>query len=232
MTLHLSQPPAGALNAVRSALAPGAALPPSAAAVLRHSAGRPEPLLALPVHTLRGPAPRLAEADCTGWRFLLRAAHPPAAGPQCPHESCDAAAAADARPGQHRPEQHRPLTTGEFTEDGLEQVVAAAEVAAGADGPVFSHLSAGPFLDSTVRALRQAWQLVHLSPARYEPRLLPLPEHYASALWLHGELPGEDLLIPLAPAPLGVAAHQVLPAAELLARLANAPAARPTALIG
>jgi len=111
-------------------------------------------------------------------------------------------------------------------------VVAAAEVAAGADGPVFSHLNAGPYLDSTVRALRQAWQLVHPSPARYEPRLLSLPEHYASALWLHSALPGEDLLIPLAPAPLGVAAHQVLPAAELLARLANAPAARPTALIG
>ncbi|KDN81406.1 hypothetical protein [Kitasatospora cheerisanensis] len=229
MTLHLSQPPAGALNAVRSALAPGAALPPSAAAVLRHSAGRPEPLLALPVHALRGPAPRLAEAECTGWRFLLRAARPAAAGPHCPHESCDAAGAAGAA-ADVRPE--RPLMTGEFTEDGLEQVVAAAEVAAGADGPVFSHLSAGPFLDSTVRALRQAWQLVHLSPARYEPRLLPLPEHYASALWLHGELPAEDLLIPLAPAPLGVAAHQVLPAAELLARLANAPAARPTALIG
>lgn len=222
MTLHLSQPPAGALRAVCSALAPEAALPPSAAAVLRHSADRPEPLLALPVHALRGPEPRLAGADCIGWRFLL-AAGPDAAGPPCLHGDCDVAGGRA---------EHRPLVTGEFTEDGLEQVVAAAEVAAGADGPVFSHLNAGPYLDSTVRALRQAWQLVHPSPARYEPRLLSLPEHYASALWLHSALPGEDLLIPLAPAPLGVAAHQVLPAAELLARLANAPAARPTALIG
>ncbi|WP_073808535.1 hypothetical protein [Kitasatospora sp. CB01950] len=227
MTLHLSQPPAGALHAVRSALAPGAALPPSAAAVLRHSADRPEPLLALPVHALRGPEPRLAGAECIGWRFLLRACLPEAAGPQCPHGGgCDGAVGARAE------RTERPLVTGEFSEDGLEQVVAAAEVAAGADGPVFSHLAAGPYLDSTVRALRQAWQLVHLSPARYEPRLLSLPEHYASALWLHGALPGEDLLIPLAPAPVGVAAHQVLSAAELLARLANAPAARATALIG
>ncbi|MGX4734391.1 hypothetical protein [Kitasatospora griseola] len=227
MTLHLSQPPAGALHAVRSALAPGAALPPSAAAVLRHSADRPEPLLALPVHALRGPAPRLADADCIGWRFLLCAARPDAAGPPCPHGDCDGAGgAAHGRP------EHRPLVTGEFTEDGLEHVVAAAEVAAGADGPVFSHLTAGPYLDSTVRALRQAWQLVHPSPVHYEPRLLSLPEHYASALWLHSALPGEDLLIPLAPAPLGMAAHQVLSAAELPVRLANAPAARPTALIG
>ncbi|MFF0387153.1 hypothetical protein ACFYS8_00500 [Kitasatospora sp. NPDC004615] len=232
MTLHLSQPPAGALHAVHSALAPGAALPPSAAAVLRHSEGRPEPLLALPVHALRGPAPQLAGADCIGWRFLLRAARADAALPHCPHGDCDGASGqAGGRAAGGRAE-HRPLAVGEFTEDGLEQVTAAAEVAVGANGPAFSHLTAGPYLDSTVRALRQAWQLVHPSPARYEPRLLSLPEHYASALWLHSALPGEDLLIPLAPAPLGVAAHQVFPAAELLARLANAPAARPTALIG
>ncbi|MGW4379506.1 hypothetical protein [Kitasatospora sp. NPDC004531] len=226
MTLHLSQPPVGALDAVRSALAPGAALPPSATAVLRHSAGRPEPLLALPVHALRGPERRLAGAECVGWRFLLRACPAQAAPSGCPHGDCDGAGG--ALPAR----EQRPLATGEFSEDGLEQVVAAAEVAAGADGPVFSHLAAGPFLDSTVRALRQAWQLVHPSPARYEPRLLSLPEHYASVLWLHSALPGEDLLIPLAPAPVGVAAHQVLSAAELLARLAHAPAARPTALIG
>ncbi|QKW23112.1 hypothetical protein HUT16_32075 [Kitasatospora sp. NA04385] len=230
MTLHLPQPPAGAMRAALRALAPETELPPSSAAVLRHSAGRARPLLALPVHALGGPAPsgpasRLAGAECTGWRFLLRDTSPERAAPApCGHGGCAGADTGGA--------EHPPLTVGEFTEDGLDGVVAAAEVVDGPDGPVFSHLSAGPFLDSTVRALRQAWQLTHGAPVRYEPRLLPLPEHYASALWLHGGRPGEDLLIPLAPAPLGVAAHQALPAAELLARLERSPAARATALIG
>ncbi|ROR33871.1 hypothetical protein [Kitasatospora cineracea] len=228
MTLHLSQPPAGALRAALSALAPEAALSPPSAAVLRRGAGRPRPLLALPVHALRGPAPRLAGADCTGWRFLLSGGGPEDAAPApCGHDGCTGGSrSADGGP------EYGPLAVGEFTEDGLDGVVASAEVVNGPDGPVFSHLSAGPFLDSTVRALRQAWQLTHGTPVRYEPRLLPLPEHYASALWLHGGQPGEDLLIPLAPSPLGVAAHQALPAAELLARLERSPAARPTALIG
>ncbi|MFJ4675083.1 MULTISPECIES: hypothetical protein [unclassified Kitasatospora] len=229
MTLHLPQPPAGALRAALSALAPAEAAAPPWAAVPPRGAGRLRPLLALPVHTLHGPAPRLAGADRTGWRFLLSASTADDAAPApCGHGGCTAGAA----DGGDRRAERGSLTVGEFTEDGLEEVVAAAEVVDGADGPVFSHLSAGPFLDSTVRALSQAWQLTHGTPVRYEPRLLPLPEHYASALWLHGGQPGEDLLIPLAPAPLGVAAHQALPAAELLARLERSPAARPTALIG
>ncbi|MFF4341064.1 hypothetical protein ACFY00_14145 [Kitasatospora sp. NPDC001540] len=239
MTLHLSQPPAGALRAVLRALAPEAELPPSSASVLRHSVDRPRPLLALPVHALHGPAPRLAGADCTGWRFLLSETAPGEAAPTAPapcgHGDCAAGAGrpgaqAPGAPGAAEPRGERgreraPLTVGEFTEDGLDGVVAAAEVVDGPAGPAFSHLTAGPFLDSTVRALRQAWQLTHGTPGRYEPRLLSLPEHYASALWLHGAQPGEDLLVPLAPAPLGVAAHQVLPAAELLARLERSPAA-------
>ncbi|MFC8722192.1 hypothetical protein [Kitasatospora sp. NPDC057198] len=261
MTLHLSQPPAGALRAVLSALGPEAELSPSSASVLRHSAGRPRPLLALPVHALHGPAPRLAGAECTGWRFLLSESSPGAGAPgggapegstsggdasggnaatPCGHSGCTGGGGGGGADGGA---QEAPLTVGEFSEDGLDGVVAAAEVVNGPDGPAFSHLSAGPFLDSTVRALRQAWQLAHGTPGRYEPRLLSLPEHYASALWLHGGQPGEDLLIPLAPAPLGVAAHQALPAAELLARLERSPAARagagravtaaqPSALIG
>ncbi|BAJ32550.1 MULTISPECIES: hypothetical protein [Kitasatospora] len=227
MTLHLSPPPAGALRAVLSALASGAALPPPATA----GPGRPRPLLALPVHALRGPAPRLAGAECTGWRFLLSERADPAAPAPCGHGGCGANGA-NGGGGGDEAREYGPLAVGEFTADGLDGVIAAAEVVNGPDGPVFSHLSAGPFLDSTVRALREAWQLARGGPTRYQPRLLPLPEHYASALWLHGGRPGDDLLIPLAPAPLGVAAHQALPAAELLARLERSPAARATALIG
>ncbi|MFJ5234123.1 hypothetical protein ACIQBJ_29980 [Kitasatospora sp. NPDC088391] len=224
MTLHLPQPPAGAQHAVLAALVPEGGLPPSAAAVLRLGAGRPRPLLALPVHVLRGGAgARPAGAERTGWRFLLRRDEstspsvrpaPPAGAPG----AVDVVELADGADG--------------FDPAGLDEVVAAAEVVEGPGGPVFSHVTAGPYLDSTVRALRQARQLSHGAAGRFEPRLLSLPEHYASALWLRSALPGEDLMIPLAPAPLGVAGHQVLPAAELLARLERSPAARPTALIG
>ncbi|MEV4557745.1 hypothetical protein AB0K51_12185 [Kitasatospora sp. NPDC049285] len=226
MTLHPSQPPAGALHAVHAALGSEVALRQPAAAVLRHGDLAPQPALALPVHTLRGPAPRLAAADRTGWRFLVRAgaqdqADNPPAEPGCPP------AGRAAEPGES--------AAGEgavFSEEALAGVAAAAEVVQTADGPLFSHFTAGPYLDSAVRALRQAWQLTQGAPSPYEPRLLSLPDHYATALWLHSGHPGEDLLIPLAPAPLGVTAHQVLPAAELLARLEHSPAARPTALIG
>lgn len=102
---------------------------------------------------------------------------------------------------------------------GPAEVVAAAEVLETPDGHAFSHFTAGPYLDSTVRALREAWQLTQVAHSRHQPRLLSLPGHYATALWLHSPKPGEDLLIPLAPAPLGVTAHRVYPAAQLLSML-------------
>ncbi|MER5642478.1 hypothetical protein ABT095_36755 [Kitasatospora sp. NPDC002227] len=110
--------------------------------------------------------------------------------------------------------------------------VAAAEVIETPDGHAFSHFTAGPYLDSTVRALRQAWQLTQAARSRHLPRLLTMPGHYATALWLHHPEPGPatDLLIPLAPAPLGVTAHRVYPAAELLALLERALTPAPLAL--
>lgn len=116
--------------------------------------------------------------------------------------------------------------------DGAE-VTAAAEVVQSAEGHTFSHFTAGPYLDSTVRALRQAWQIAQGSRAQHRPRLLTFPGQYATALWLHSPEadPSADLLIPLAPAPLGVTAHRAYPAADLLPLLARAPlAARPLLL--
>ncbi|GAA2753067.1 MULTISPECIES: hypothetical protein [Kitasatospora] len=205
MTLHTLQPPPGALRAVLAALGSETALRQPAAAVLRHSPGPLLPAHPLAVYVLDGPADRLTAARRTGWRFLVR--HTTA-------KSADAPLADALGP------------------DGPGEVMAAAEVVESVEGHVFSHFTAGPYLDSTVRALRQAWQLSQAAYARLQPRLLSLPGHYATALWLHGAAPGEDLLIPLAPAPLGVTAHQVYPAAELLARLVPAPVAAPTALIG
>ncbi|MGW4893586.1 hypothetical protein ACWEQL_15180 [Kitasatospora sp. NPDC004240] len=116
--------------------------------------------------------------------------------------------------------------------DGAD-VAAAAEVVQGGEGHTFSHFTAGPYLDSTVRALRQAWQLAQTSRARQQPRLLTVPGQYATALWLHcpDSGPDADLLIPLAPAPLGITAHRAYPAADLLALLARPALAKP-ALLG
>ncbi|MFE6868266.1 hypothetical protein ACFVFS_17080 [Kitasatospora sp. NPDC057692] len=114
--------------------------------------------------------------------------------------------------------------------DGTE-VAAAAEVVQGAEGHTFSHFTAGPYLDSTLRALREAWQLAQSARSRCQPRLLTFPGQYATALWLHSPDggPGADLLIPLAPAPMGVTAHRAHPAAELLPLLARTPVARAAA---
>lgn len=58
-----------------------------------------------------------------------------------------------------------------------------------------------------------------------------MPDHYATALWLHATDadPAGDLLLPLAPAPLGITAHRAYPAGELLALLGR-PAPRVTAV--
>ncbi|MFF8774841.1 hypothetical protein [Kitasatospora sp. NPDC015120] len=112
--------------------------------------------------------------------------------------------------------------------DGTE-VAAAAEVVQGAEGHTFSHFTAGPYLDSTLRALREAWQLTQSTRTRCQPRLLTFPGQYATALWLHSPDGGADLLIPLAPAPMGVTAHRAHPAAEVLPLLARTPVARPQA---
>ncbi|GAA2461080.1 hypothetical protein [Streptomyces macrosporus] len=92
-------------------------------------------------------------------------------------------------------------------------VVGAAEAMLTADGWTFSHFSAGPFVASTETALARAETL----PTTYQPRLLSVPELYMLTLWLHGDTEADaaggspapdDLLVPLAPAPPGIAAHR------------------------
>ncbi|OLZ70063.1 hypothetical protein AVW11_08845 [Streptomyces amritsarensis] len=99
--------------------------------------------------------------------------------------------------------------------------VAAADTRLTPDGWAFSHFFEGPYVAATERALRQA----ELLATGYQPRLLSVPELYMLTLWLHGAvgadaaagLPaGEDLLVPLAPAPPGIAAYRPHPVSELL----------------
>ncbi|MFH8370067.1 hypothetical protein [Streptomyces sp. NPDC018031] len=99
--------------------------------------------------------------------------------------------------------------------------VAVAEARVTADGWAFSRFSEGPYVKSTEQALTQAESL----PTAYQPRLLSVPELYMLTLWLHGDTTADpatggpaagDLLVPLAPAPPGIAAYRPYRAADLL----------------
>ncbi|MFJ3673214.1 hypothetical protein ACIPSE_42815 [Streptomyces sp. NPDC090106] len=102
-----------------------------------------------------------------------------------------------------------------------ERAVAAADTRTTPDGWAFSHFFEGPYIASTERALRQAETMQQ----PYQPRLLSVPGLYMLTLWLHGDLTADgaaghpaatDLLVPLAPAPPGIAAHRPHRVAELL----------------
>ncbi|MGP3923535.1 MULTISPECIES: hypothetical protein [unclassified Streptomyces] len=108
-----------------------------------------------------------------------------------------------------------------FLVRGGDRAVAAAETMLTPDGWAFSHFFEGPYVTSTERALRHAETL----PAAYQPRLLSVPELYMLTLWLHEDTTADaaegapapnDLLVPLAPAPPGIAAHRTHRVAELL----------------
>jgi hypothetical protein len=101
------------------------------------------------------------------------------------------------------------------------RAVAAAETRLTPDGWTFSHFFEGPYIASTERALRQAETMQQ----SYQVRLLSVPALYMLTLWLHGDCTADgaeghpaatDLLVPLAPAPPGIAAHRPHPVAELL----------------
>lgn len=102
-----------------------------------------------------------------------------------------------------------------------ERSVAAADTMLTPDGWAFSHFFEGPYIASTERALRQAETMSQ----PYQPRLLSVPSLYMLTLWLHGDCTADgaeghpaatDLLVPLAPAPPGIAAHRPHRVAELL----------------
>ncbi|MFE1325266.1 hypothetical protein [Streptomyces sp. NPDC058741] len=115
-----------------------------------------------------------------------------------------------------------------------ERAVAAADTMLTPDGWAFSHFFEGPYIPSTERALR----LAETMPQAYQPRLLSVPGLYMLTLWLHedctadggtGHPAATDLLVPLAPAPPGIASHRPHRVAELLPVLTHR--ATPTRLL-
>lgn len=128
------------------------------------------------------------------------------------------------------------LTGWRFHIRAADRVAAAGESMPTADGWTFNHFCEGPYLASTERALAQADGL----PTPYQPHLLSVPGLYMFTLWLHGDTsadPGsaqpaaEDLIIPLAPAPPGIAAHRPHRLSDLVpvlsVRLAPKPVPKP-----
>lgn len=102
-----------------------------------------------------------------------------------------------------------------------ERAIAAADTMLTPDGWTFSHFFEGPYVTATEQALLQAEAL----PTPYQPRLLSVPELYMLTLWLHADPDADgttaapaaaDLLVPLAPAPPGIAAHRPYQVADLL----------------
>ncbi|MEY9941641.1 hypothetical protein [Streptacidiphilus sp. MAP5-3] len=200
MTLQLPQPPAAALRAVLRALDDRdvpADVGPVRTSAMRRCTGPLTPAHPLPVHLLD---PAVTGAGATPLAAALR-------------------------------------TGWRFLIKEGETVVGAAdtlEVAPDETGSspgetmevhAFAHFAEGPYPASTLRALQQARLHAAGTPTTYLPRLLSVPGHYMTALWLHPVLsatPSPDLLIPLVPAPLGVTAHVPHHAEELLALLALA----------
>ncbi|MFD0144665.1 MULTISPECIES: hypothetical protein [unclassified Streptomyces] len=116
---------------------------------------------------------------------------------------------------------HTRLAGWRFLIRGTDRAVAAADTMLTPDGWSFSHFFEGPYVAATERALLQAESL----PTVYQPRLLSVPELYMLTLWLHGDTDADgataspdpaDLLVPLAPAPPGIAAHRPHRVADLL----------------
>lgn len=116
-----------------------------------------------------------------------------------------------------------------------DRAVAAADTVLTADGWTFSRFFEGPYITSTELALRQADAMAQ----PYQPRLLSVPSLYMLALWLHGDPTADgatghpaatDLLVPLAPAPPGIAAHRPHRFADLLPVLTHR--VTPTRLLG
>ncbi|MFF9630599.1 hypothetical protein [Streptomyces fradiae] len=209
MPLHVSPAPAPALHSVLVALG-SPALREAGTPALRSVPGPLSAELPLPVHVLA--APSSDSPSRPEFEPEPRPAPAPGAGPA-------------GAPATRLAGWRFLIREGAVT-------LAAADTLRTAGGWTFSHFFEGPYLTSTERALRQA----DASGSPWQPRLLSVPDLYMLTLWLHGDPeadPAEgspapaDVLIPLAPAPPGIAAHRPYRVADLLPRLAVRLAAPP-----
>lgn len=205
MPLHVPPAPTPALRSVRTALRSSTAVEAARApARVRAAHGALHPELPLALHEMPCVDGELDRTGTrlTGWRFLLRDAK-------------------DTR-GERAEQEGAGLAAGAAGADGPDSAPAvAAEAMLTADGWAFADFREGPYVLSTERALREAESL----PGAYQPRLLSVPQLYMLTLWLHHDTAADagegtpapsDLLLPLAPAPPGIAAYSPHRVATLL----------------
>jgi hypothetical protein len=109
------------------------------------------------------------------------------------------------------------------------RLIASAETTLLPDGThEVSQTNEGPFNSATDNAVKAVQNLPELKPVDFELRLLRVPALYVVALWLHA--PSTDLMVPLAPSPIGKDGKPVTPAeffadlSELAARQTAPPA--------
>jgi hypothetical protein len=85
----------------------------------------------------------------------------------------------------------------------------AAEVEGSLGQHNFSGLNRGPFVAQTLKAMRLAENDPRVSDGDFEPRFLRVPALYVVALWLKERNSGNDLVIPLEPAPPNLAPGRI-----------------------
>lgn len=107
-------------------------------------------------------------------------------------------------------------------------VVAAAEVpihAAAAPRAPRGQMNRGPFVRATVEAITSAEQEDRVRASDFTLRLLRVPALNLTALWLRGAA-GNDMVVPIAPAPPPLEANTAYDAADFAARVAELAGAK------
>ena len=101
-------------------------------------------------------------------------------------------------------------------------VVATANSSIGGNGKhAFAHITDGPFVAATERAIRQAESLAAVKEGRFEPIWLQVPAVHVVALWLRNLDKDADLIMPVAPAPKELRPYRPLAASAFVAVLAE-----------
>ncbi|MFI9628094.1 hypothetical protein [Streptomyces sp. NPDC052042] len=194
----------------------------------------------MPLHVPPAPAPALRSVlAALGSPTAVREARTPALrsaqGPLSPELPLPVHVLDRIGPGGVAPVTR--LAAWRFLIHDADRAVAAADTMLTPDGWAFSHFFEGPYVPATELALRQAETVT----TSYQPRLLSIPALYMLALWLHadaeadaagGSLAPADLLVPLAPAPPGIAAHRVHRVADLLRLMTRRITPGPGPLLG
>lgn len=101
-------------------------------------------------------------------------------------------------------------------------VVATINTSVGRKGKhQFGHITDGPFVTGTERAIRRAEALEPVQNGRFELLLLQAPAIHVVALWLRNLENGADLIVPIKPAPEPLRPNHALSTSDFMAAAAE-----------